>query len=140
MYIIIGVLRVVLVFVDEVHHFFLCPLALANAGLLTPCLNSIAYGVIHIFTNIFKVATRRTYTTLFGKETSYIVDVKYLTSTFYLTVTYRKFIAKYLIQFIKEQGASRPCTFGVKRQQPSILVIIELCPVDFPRTDIPLCS
>ena len=41
-------------------------------------------------------------------------DGKYLTSTFYLTVTYRKFIAKYLIQFIKEQVASRPCTFGVE--------------------------
>ena len=140
MYIIIGVLCVVLVFVDEVHHLIICPVSLANACLLTPCLNSIADGVIHIFTNIFKVATRRTYTTLFWKETSFVVDIKYLTSTFYLTVTYRKFIAKNLVQFIKEQVASRPCTFGVKRQQPSILVILELCPVICPRTDIPLCS
>ena len=62
----------------------------------------------------FKVATRRTYTTLFGKETSFIVNMEYLTSTFYLTIAYGKFIAKYLIQFIKEQVTGSPCTFCIE--------------------------
>jgi hypothetical protein len=53
----------------------------------------LSFAWYYIFANIIKVATRITYTTLFRKETSFIVNIENLTYTFYLTVTYRKSIA-----------------------------------------------
>ena len=54
MYIIVGVFRVVLILIDEVHHFIIGALALANAGFLTPFFDGITDGVIHVFANILE--------------------------------------------------------------------------------------
>ena len=130
MYIIVGVFRVVLILIDEVHHFIIGALALANAGFLTPFFDGITDGVIHVFANVVEVAARGTDATLLGKEVSFIMHMEYFASTFYLTITYGKFVAQHLVQFVEEQVAGRPCAFGVERQQTSVLVILKLSPID----------
>ena len=80
MYIIIGVFGVVLIIIDEVHHFTLRSLSLTDACLLAPIINGILDGGIHILANILKASAGRTDATFLGKEIAFVVNCLLYTS------------------------------------------------------------
>lgn len=130
MYIVIGVFGVVLIVVDEVHHFTLRPLALTDACLLAPIIDGVLDGGIHILANILKASARRTYATLLWEEAALIVNEENVASTVHLSVTDGKFTTKSLVQLLKEQVARCPCTLCVEGKHSTILVILKFCPID----------
>lgn len=130
MYIIICVFGVVLIVVDEVHHFTLCSLTLTYAGLLAPIIDGILDGGIHVFANILKASARRTYATHLWKEVTFVMNEEDVASTFHLSVTDGKFTTKCLVQLLKEQVARSPCALCVEGKHSTILVVLKLRPID----------
>ena len=84
-YIIIGILVLILIAVDEVHHFIIGSVALRDTHLLTPLGNSILASVKDVLTSILERLTRRTHTAFLWEEALLVMDIENVASTFYLT-------------------------------------------------------
>ena len=113
-YIIIGVLVLILIAVNEVHHFIIGSVTLRDTHLLTPLGNSILASVKDVLTSILERLARRTHTAFLWEEALLVMDIENVASTFYLTITDGKFSTKNFVQFIKELLTGRPCTLVSK--------------------------
>lgn len=81
-YVEVCVIIVILIFIDEVHHFLIGSLALLDVHLLTPIIDSIFEGGVDVITSIFKWFSAGTDCYLFREEVTFIVHIINLTATF----------------------------------------------------------
>ena len=71
----IGVIVLILIFIDEVHHLLIGSLSLLNAGLGSPFPDGFSDSAVNIITTILEWFAGCTDTTFFGKIIAFIVGV-----------------------------------------------------------------
>ena len=95
----IGVIVLILIFIDEVHHLLIGSLSLLNAGLGSPFSDGFSDSAVNIITTILEWFAGCADTTFFGKIIAFIVGVIDLTSALAASVlskvvSYPKFYDK----------------------------------------------
>lgn len=90
----IGVIVLILIFIDEVHHLLISSLSLLNAGLGSPFPDGFSDSAVNIITTILEWFAGCADTTFFGKIIAFIVGVIDLTSTLAASVGNAQFIIR----------------------------------------------
>ena len=78
----VGVIIVILILIDEVHHFLVSSFTLLDVHLLTPLIDSIFEGGLDVITSILKWLSVGTDCHLFGEEITFIMYIIDFTATF----------------------------------------------------------
>ena len=78
----VGVIIVILIVIDEVHHFLIGSLALLYVHLLAPFIDCIFEGSIDVITSILEWFSAGTDCNLFREEVAFIMHIIDVTSTF----------------------------------------------------------
>lgn len=126
----IGVIVLILIFIDEVHHLLIGSLSLLNAGLGSPFSDGFSDSAVNIITTILEWFAGCADTTFFGKVIAFIVGVIDLTSTLAASVGNAQFIIQESVYLKEEVIASVPGSFGLKGKQTGVFILLILCPVD----------
>ena len=91
------IIIVILIFIDEVHHFLIGSLTLLDVHLLTPIIDSIFEGSVDVITSILKWFSAGTDCYLFREEVTFIMHLLNLTATFTDSVRDREFIPQQMV-------------------------------------------
>ena len=91
------IIIVILIFIDEVHHFLIGSLTLLDVHLLTPIIDSIFEGSVDVITSILKWFSAGTDCYLFREEVTFIMHIINLTATFTDSVRDREFIPQQML-------------------------------------------
>lgn len=126
----IGVIVLILIFIDEVHHLLIGSLSLLNAGLGSPFPDGFSNSAVNIITTILKWFAGCADTTFFGKVITFIVGVIDLTATLAASVGNAQFIIQESVYLKEEVIASIPGSFGLEGKQTGVFILLILCPVD----------
>ena len=126
----IGVIVLILIFIDEVHHLLIGSLSLLNAGLGSPFPDGFSDSAVNIITTILEWFAGCADTTFFGKIIAFIVGVIDLTSTLAASVGNAQFIIQKSVYLKEEVIASIPGCFGLKGKKIGVFILLILCPVD----------
>ena len=126
----IGVIVLILIFIDEVHHLLIGSLSLLNAGLGSPFPDGFSDSAVNIITTILEWFAGCADTTFFGKVIAFIVGVIDLTATLATSVGNAQFIIQKSIYLKEEVIASVPGSFGLERKKTGVFILLILCPVD----------
>lgn len=126
----IGVIVLILIFIDEVHHLLIGSLSLFNAGLGCPFLDGFSDSAVNIITTILEWFAGCADAAFFGKVIAFIVGVIDLTATLATSVGNAQFIIQKSIYLKEEVIASVPGSFGLERKKTGVFILLILCPVD----------
>ena len=77
-----AIIVVLVVFIDEIYHFFVRTLSLFDVHLLAPFIDSIFHGVERVIKGFIERSSVRTYHTFLSEEISLVMDVIDFTATF----------------------------------------------------------
>ena len=126
----IGVIILILIFIDEVHHLLIGSLTLFNAGLGCPFPDGFPDSAVNIIATILEWFAGCADAAFFGKVIAFIVGVIDLTSTLATSVGNAQFIIQKSIYLKEEVIASVPGSFGLERKKIGVFILLILYPVD----------
>lgn len=126
----IGVIVLILIFIDEVHHLLIGSLSLLNTGLGSPFPDGFSDSAVNIIATILKWFAGCADAAFFGKIIAFIVSVIDLTSTLAASVGNAQFIIQESVYLKEEVIASIPGCFGLEGKQTGVFILLILCPVD----------
>ena len=126
----IGVVILILIFIDEVHHLLIGLLPLFNAGLGCPFPDGFSDSAVNIIATILKWFAGCADAAFFGKVIAFIVGVIDLTSALAASVGNAQFIIQESVYLKEEVIASIPGSFGLKGKKTGVFILLILCPVD----------
>ena len=126
----IGVVILILIFIDEVHHLLIGSLPLFNAGLGCPFPDGFSDSSVNIIATILKWFAGCADAAFFGKVIAFIVGVIDLTSALAASVGNAQFIIQESVYLKEEVIASIPGSFGLEGKQTGVFILLILCPVD----------
>ena len=126
----IGVIVLILIFIDEVHHLLIGSLSLLNAGLGSPFPDGFSDSAVNIIATILKWFAGCADAAFFWKIIAFIVGVIDLTSTLAASVGNAQFIIQESVYLKEEVIASIPGCFGLERKKTGVFILLILCPVD----------
>ena len=126
----IGVIVLILIFIDEVHHLLIGSLSLLNAGLGSPFSDGFSDSAVNIITTILEWFSGCADAAFFGKIIAFIMGVIDLTSTLAASVGNAQLIIKKSVYLKEEVIASIPGCFGLKGKKIGVFILLILCPVD----------
>ena len=113
----IGVIVLILIFIDEVHHLLIGSLSLFNAGLGCPFLDGFSDSAVNIITTILEWFAGCADTTFFGKVIAFIVSVIDLTATLATSVGNAQFIIQKSIYLKRRGHCKRPRQFRSRKKE-----------------------
>ena len=126
----IGVVVLILLFIDEVLHLLIGSLTLLNAGLGSPFLDGFSDSAVNIIATILEWFAGCADAAFFGKVIAFIVGVIDLTATFAASVGNAQLIIQESVCLKEEVIASIPRCFGLEGKQTGVFILLILCPVD----------
>ena len=126
----IGVIILILIFIDEVHHLLIGSLTLLNTGLGCPFTDGFPDSAVNIITTILEWFAGCADAAFFRKIITFIVGVIDLTATFAASVGNAQFIIQESVNLKEEVIASIPSSFGLEGKQTGVFILLILCPVD----------